>query len=946
MPRTISPGVLWRKLYPVRSWSEWKKLWYARGRTVTFEEQNSRAGILVQAFALESYEILRGIGITAEDGVTVLDLTDMDYYCRGVHHNFETRNMGKKTVAGEDKTIEFTMVPKEADEVSLSGAESVVTDNEPTTEVYLAELDLPLKDVPVVFTTTFLLADIDEVDAGDVSDFIGDGVTVLTDEEGKASIGITFSDDVDKTANIVATIADTELHVATGGDSDTLAVAVDTEFKVANAVTLAGEAEILSDDEPVQETYTATLDLEWADIPVTFTTGFGAADIESVAEGDVADFTGAGLEVLTGADGKASITVTFAAGRAGSENIVAGIDDGDERVATSDTGTVAVTLDTQADTTDGVSIAGAEEIRSDNERVTETYTATLDDIIENVPVTFTTDFLVGDIYAVDPGEVNDLVGDGITINTDEDGKASIDITFEADVEKIENVSAAISQAHIRVSADADDDVSVDVDTRLISAESVDSLTGEQSIVSDNAPVQEAYVAQLDLAMAGIPVKFTTTGIAGEWLAEDIDAIEEGEVAALLGDGLEIETDETGKATITITFAAGVDKTDTLKAEIEDAEERVRVSDDETLEVVVDTTLVTTDDVTLTGEETVQADNQRVTETYTADIGIERAGIPVTFVLDTYSAGQIYAVDPEEVNDLLFGGIVVPTGEDGTASIDITFESDVDTAGDLTASISDEHERVTENTDDTITITTDTRLVAAEGVTLTGEQSIRSDSDPVQEEYTAQIDIEMANVPVLFTSTFLEGDIDAVSAGTVEDLVGAGVEVLTDATGKAKLSITFSDDVDKQETLVAAIDDSAERVRSSDDDTLAITVDTEAKIANAVTLGGDTPVLSNNLPEDGEYTAALDIAWAGIPVLFTTAFTDDHIEAVSPGDLVDLLGGGLEVDSDENGEAKITITFKAGVDQAANLVAAIDDEHPNVGTDDDDTLLVTVDTTTD
>lgn len=704
MPRTISPGVLWRKLYPVRSWSEWKKLWYARGRTVTFEEQNSRAGILVQAFALESYEILRGIGITAEDGVTVLDLTDMDYYCRGVHHNFETRNMGKKTVAGEDKTIEFTMVPKEADEVSLSGAESVVTDNEPTTEVYLAELDLPLKDVPVVFTTTFLLADIDEVDAGDVSDFIGDGVTVLTDEEGKASIGITFSDDVDKTANIVATIADTELHVATGGDSDTLAVAVDTEFKVANAVTLAGEAEILSDDEPVQETYTATLDLEWADIPVTFTTGFGAADIESVAEGDVADFTGAGLEVLTGADGKASITVTFAAGRAGSENIVAGIDDGDERVATSDTGTVAVTLDTQADTTDGVSIAGAEEIRSDNERVTETYTATLDDIIENVPVTFTTDFLVGDIYAVDPGEVNDLVGDGITINTDEDGKASIDITFEADVEKIENVSAAISQAHIRVSADADDDVSVDVDTRLISAESVDSLTGEQSI--------------------------------------------------------------------------------------------------------------------------------------------------------------------------------------------------------------------------------------------------RSDSDPVQEEYTAQIDIEMANVPVLFTSTFLEGDIDAVSAGTVEDLVGAGVEVLTDATGKAKLSITFSDDVDKQETLVAAIDDSAERVRSSDDDTLAITVDTEAKIANAVTLGGDTPVLSNNLPEDGEYTAALDIAWAGIPVLFTTAFTDDHIEAVSPGDLVDLLGGGLEVDSDENGEAKITITFKAGVDQAANLVAAIDDEHPNVGTDDDDTLLVTVDTTTD
>ncbi len=115
----------------------------------------------------------------------------------------------------------------------------------------------------------------------------------------------------------------------------------------ASTVTLAGEQAITSDNLPVTEEYTATLDEAIAGIPVKLGTAFGSGDIDAVSIGDVEDFVGDGIEVLTDADGIVTFTVTFAAGVSGTENLTAEIDDANPFVATGgDTDTLAVVVDT------------------------------------------------------------------------------------------------------------------------------------------------------------------------------------------------------------------------------------------------------------------------------------------------------------------------------------------------------------------------------------------------------------------------------------------------------------------------------------------------------------------------------------------------------------------------------------------------------------------------
>jgi len=472
MPRTISPRVLWRKLYPMESLGQWKLMWRARGRAVTFEEQNSVVGALVQAFANDAYTHLRFQDVTGADGSVVLTMPDGEYWCRATKVNFDVRNMGKKTVAGDDKTVEFTMVPIEANEVTLTGSESVKTDNVPKEETYEIELDEELVGVPVVITTTFLEADIDAVDAGDVTDLVGEGIEVLTDAEGKASIAITFSDAVDKTANVVATISDTELHVATGGDTSTLAVVVDTSTKIANGFTaFAGPELVEADNDTAAGEYIATLDEEWAGFPVVFTTDFVADDIDHIivsGEGTVEDLVGAGLTVLTDDQGMADLYIMFAADVDKSAvEIRADISDTEDSIGTSAFETIDVTVDTTYKTTSNVTMAGEQTIASNNTPVTETYEATIDTAIEGVPVTIHASALAeGHVDAVDPGTVEAFVDPetGVEVLTDAGGKASISVTFAAAVDEVTNIVAAIDDTHERVAVTDSDGLEVTIDT--------------------------------------------------------------------------------------------------------------------------------------------------------------------------------------------------------------------------------------------------------------------------------------------------------------------------------------------------------------------------------------------------------------------------------------------------------------------------------------------------
>jgi len=471
MPRTISPGVLWRKLFPMESLGQWKLMWYARGRKVTFEEQNELEGILVQAFANDDYTHLRFQDTTGADGTVVLTMPDAEYYCRGSHQNYELKNMGKKTVAGDDKTVEFTMVPKEAEAITLTGDTGLVTDNETIEAVYEAELDEALIGVPVVFTTDFDEADIDDVDAGDVADFTdGDGVEVLTNTEGKAQLTVTFAAGVaQKSENITATISDDDDFVAAGGASDDFSVSVNTAEKVADTVVLTGEEAVRADSETKSELYiAATVDVPWPGIPVLFTTAFTTDHIEAVfADGeqqDVSDLVGAGLTVETDSVGHAEIFVTFKADVDEEATITAAIDDDHELVSSSDDSVLTVNVNTEAKIATTVTLTGDESITSDDEPEDGTYTAALDIAWAGIPILFTTDFLEGDIDAVSEGTVEEFTNGGVEVLSDSSGEAELVVTFAADVEKETDITAAINEEHDNIGANDDDSVTVDVDT--------------------------------------------------------------------------------------------------------------------------------------------------------------------------------------------------------------------------------------------------------------------------------------------------------------------------------------------------------------------------------------------------------------------------------------------------------------------------------------------------
>ena len=121
-----------------------------------------------------------------------------------------------------------------------------------------------------------------------------------------------------------------------------------TSANAISTLTIDPVSPIESDNEPVEAVLTAELDEALAGIPITFTTDFVAGDFESAEEID--DFVGAGYVIDSDVEGKASLTVVFSNDvDKGPIDINADISDTDKFVETSDTETIAVTVDTSAD---------------------------------------------------------------------------------------------------------------------------------------------------------------------------------------------------------------------------------------------------------------------------------------------------------------------------------------------------------------------------------------------------------------------------------------------------------------------------------------------------------------------------------------------------------------------------------------------------------------------
>lgn len=283
---------------------------------------------------------------------------------------------------------------------------------------------------------------------------------------------------------------------------------------------------------------------------------------------------------------------------------------------------------------------------------------------------------------------------------------------------------------------------------------------------------------------------------------------------------------------------------------------------------------------------------------------------------------------------LTGNAVEHEEKHGAKNIKITFLDD--------AFVGDDAERITRS-ERTLEIVFEDAPILANGITLTGDESVTANNESASGTYTATLDEELEGVPVTFTvGNLLVSHIVSISEGEIED-AATGIIVSTNESGVAELVITFDADVDASDDIVASINNEHELVETSASDSITVTVDTTSK-ASSVTLAGDDTISSDGAPESGTYTASLDVELAGVPVLFNmNSALAEYVTTVSTGSVDDLHDPGITVLTDENGEAQLIITFGAEVEEAGQLSATITNTHELVSIPEpDESVVDTVD----
>ena len=228
-------------------------------------------------------------------------------------------------------------------------------------------------------------------------------------------------------------------------------------------------------------------------------------------------------------------------------------------------------------------------------------------------------------------------------------------------------------------------------------------------------------------------------------------------------------------------------------------------------------------VALSGASSIGFDN--MVEEYEADVGVEIAGIPVTFRTDLLEA-EIEAISEGDITDFVATGVEVLTNEYGLATLEVTFALDVDNTENITAAIDDSDSYVTTTADDSVAVVVDTERVT--GIALTGDATVISAGDTAYGTYTAALTPGVENVDVYFS--FSGGpspsEVTDVSSGTVEQLFDGELVVSSDASGEAELIITFAADVENVGgELVASVLGEDIRVTEDLSDTQGIDVDT-------------------------------------------------------------------------------------------------------------------------
>ncbi len=586
-----------------------------------------------------------------------------------------------------------------------------------------------------------------------------------------------------------------------------------------------------------------------------------------------------------------------------------------------------------------------------------------------------------------------------------------------------------------------------------------SLSGEARITADHSPAAGSYTATLDEELAGVTVTFTLSGFA----AADIAGLSTGTAADLVGAGLTVQTGSGGDAVLTITFAAGVDKSGILAAAIDASDPMADYSDSDSLAI----TVITVDGGGLLrnlqiGDRVADPSWQWHFRTGSDYSGTGATG-PVIWIVvakDHYGEGSGVTLLAEELigrytfdNSTNRGHEVYGSnhwGDSGLADATRGLRPWLNSTGihagtGFYQAFSDsfKHRIITTtlpnkertigsayDTEDNVFIPSNTELGdlqhahtypigtvfpyfdGAENADRIAQLSttngfywtrspntyflfasyvayVSSDGSLFNEDYNIgtgrhasfsngyvrpalnlNADIPVAALPdasgvylilepsdteqVATDKHTLTGDI--IRGGNLE-LAGVKTDLaLVTAGAVYQSTISWASDrpdvvasdgsVSRPEVgegdIAVALEATIINGEASDTKVFNITVRQKELSTGSIILSGDQEITADNMAASGSYIALLDEELADVPVSFSlSGFAAADLAALSSGSAADLVGGGVTVQTGAGGEAVLSITFVAGVDKSGTLAAAIDASDPQVHTGAADSLPVAV-----
>ncbi len=794
--------------------------------------------------------------------------------------------------------VEVEVYIKEKLLINLSGDKNI--DKNLPGGIYTASLNQNIAGVKIIFNLNdFMAEDIRSINIGEIYQLVNEGITLETDSEGKAVLEIEFNEELNKEGNLTAIINDPDIY---SHDTANLHITVDTTPEIIpeynlnlisnpqeggittdetdNAPYVAGERVLISAEANkgyIFNNWTTTESIVSTDksfeyiMPEKDITLYANFDVLYPDELDISVVPGSiSVNIDSIKDNKGNY-ITFA-----DTKDIFGLKKSDSYIIFNDSqNTVSLNLDDNAITIDMEDDSNKLIINTDDP-VFADFSLTNFNGNESVEVQVAgkfTDF---------NWNINDKVTglDNISVDTAKKVLQEAEIkgyTEHNILNTVENIiNDFVTGVNINMFNTENTDIinhngqivgpgSCEVEfilqkgeeslqtgwlnvTALPRASSV-NLTGEKEVRSSYESKSVSYKASLDQSIADVEVLFKLNGFA----ENDINYVSGGEVYQLLDQGIMVKTDEDGKADLNIEFTAGVKQSGTLDASISILDSLVSQDFIDSLEVDVDT-MAKVVEISLTGDELLEADNQTIKGTYTASTDIALSGVNVLFTLEGFDETDIIYLSNGDIDDLLNNGINIETDSSGEAELEIEFPEGIAETGIISVSISEEDPLVNSNDTATKEININT-LTKVNEVNLSGDQTLLANNENITGGYTAELDKNVEGVNIRFElKEFAKEDIVSVSTGNVEDLINDGITISSDDQGEAFLGITFAAGVDKEGTIQVFIEKEDLQVKDDAEDVLILSVNTGIKYNLNIDITGEgttDPEAGNHIYPEGE-----------------------------------------------------------------------------------------------